>query len=252
MMRLEVRWLFMSSAAALLFASCASRGPSYLTMTPDELFEAGQDAHESRSWDNTIRPLERMTVVAPGDPRIEEARYLVADAYFNKREYVTAATEFTRLATDYPGGQLSERARFRACEAYYELSPRAELDQQYTHAAINHCQALVGAYPGGEYAERAHRLMAELREKLAQKDLINAEFYFRRRAYDSAILGYEELVERHPNSAAVPAALLRLIEAYDRIGYDEEAHVTRERLLREYPESAEAEKAQEIPLANGR
>lgn len=240
------------SSAVLLFGACASRGPTYLNMTADELYQTGRAAHEERDWDDAIPPLERMSVVAPGDPRVEEARYLVADAHFNKEEYVTAATEFTRLATDYPNGQLSEQSRFRACEAYYELSPRAELDQEYTHAAIEHCQALVGVFPNGEYAERANGLIGELREKLARKDLLNGEFYFKRRAYDSAILAFEDLIERHPRSAAAPAALLKIVEAYDKIGYVEDAEEARDRLLREYPESEEAREAQKIPLANGR
>lgn len=251
MIRPRVRLLFMSSAV-LLFGACASRGPTYLNMTADELYQAGRVAHDERKWDDAIPPLERMAIVAPGDPRVEEARYLVADAHFNKKEYVTAATEFTRLATDYPGGELSEQSRFRACEAYYELSPRAELDQEYTHAAINHCQALVGAFPNGEHAERANNLIGELREKLAEKDLLNAEFYFRRRAYDSAILAFEELIAQHPRSSAAPAALLKIIEAYDKIGYVEDAQAARDRLLREYPDSEEAREAEKIPLANGR
>ena len=60
-----------------------------------------------------------------------------------RMEYITAANEFSRLATDFPAGPWADDARFRVCESYYELSPHPQLDQEYTRGALDHCQSIL-------------------------------------------------------------------------------------------------------------
>jgi outer membrane protein assembly factor BamD len=230
-------------------AACGGRGPMLHELGPQELFERGEREFEARRWDEAIRVFERVVTVHPGHPRIEEAHFLLAESHFNKREFSTAAAEYTRLATAFPRSRWAAEARFKACESYYRLSPNVQLDQQYTKAAVEHCESMIRVFPDSEYAARAQEMLTELREKLAEKVLIGGEFYFRRRAFDSAIMYFEEVVADHAGTAAAPRALLRLVQAYDRIGYDEEARDARERLLREYPDTEAARAAREISLA---
>lgn len=230
-------------------AACASSGPALHTLGPDGLFERGMAAYEARKWTEAIQAFERITLEYPTHPRIQEARFRLADSYFGRKEYVTAASEFVRLATDYPSGSWADDARFRVCEAYYELSPKPALDQEYTRAAIDHCQSLATYYPSSEFVPRAEQIIAELRDKLAVKALENAEFYYQRKAYDPAILYLEDLLREYPGTSVVPKALLRLVEIYVQLGYEEEARAAKERLLQEYPNTAEARQAQAISLA---
>lgn len=238
------------AAAIVLSGACAS-GPSVGELGPNELFERGMTAYEDEDWQMAIRALDRLAMQYPTHPRVEEARFRLADAYFGNEEYVTAADEFVRFATDYSSSGLADDARFRTCRAYEELSPDVHLDQNYTHAAVEHCSALVSAYPGSEYSPRAREIVGELRDKLARKLYVNGDFYFERNAYDSAIVYFDQVVAQHPESSAAPEALLRLLETYTTLGYAEEAEEVRERLLNDYPESAQAEEAEGIPLASG-
>src|SRR5690606_20532388 len=196
-----------------------------------------------------IRAFERITMEYPTHPRIQEVRFRLADSYFGRKEYVTAASEFVRLATDYPSGSRADDARYKVCHAYYRLSPNPALDQEYTRAAIDHCQSLATYYPSSEFAPLAEEKVAELRDKLAVKALENAEFYFQRKAYDPAILYFEDLLREYPGTSVVPRALLRLVEIYVRIGYEEGAEAGQQRVPEEYRNTAEARQAQAISLA---
>jgi len=229
--------------------ACGSSGPPLHTVGPNDLFERGMAAYEARKWSEAIRVFERITLEYPTHPRIQEVRFRLADSYFGRKEYLTAASEFVRLATDYPSGSWADDARYKACEAYYRLSPKPALDQEYTRAAIDHCQSLATYFPSSEFAPLAQQKVAELRDKLALKELENAEFYFQRKAYDPAILYLENLLQEYPGTSVVPKALLRLVEIYVRLGYDEEAEAAKQRLLEEYPNTPEARQAQAISLA---
>ena len=176
----------------------------------------------------------------PTHERYQEARFRLARVYFDREEFITAANEYARLASDFPGGQYSEESRFKVCESYYELSPAPQLDQEYTRGAITHCESLLAYYPNTEFAERARTMVTELTDKLADKMYLAADHYFKRGAYDSAIQYFDDLLERFPTSAAAPRSLLRLYQAYGEIGYEEEAREVRERLLRDFPDSEAA------------
>lgn len=224
----------------LALPSCAARGPSVDSMDADQLFQQGMERLRAEEWTEAVEAFERFSLSHAGHPRVAEARYRLAEAYMGREEYVTAAVEFNRLASDFPAGPWADDARFGVCSAYYELAPPAHLDQEYTRTAIDHCRSLVTYYPDSEYIPRAQERIAELTGRLAEKEFNAGEHYFKRRIYEASLIYYQTVAELYNETTWAPRALLRLYEAYQALGYDQEAGEARERLLREYPTSAEA------------
>lgn len=245
------RRLARAALAALvgLGAACAKTLPRGLT--PDQLFERGRELWEAEKWTRAREAFERLLFTAPTHPKADSAQFLLADTHFQEEAYLTAATEYLKLAQTRPTIHLADDARYRACLAYAEISPRPELDQKYTEDAIGECRTLIVLYPSSPLVPEAEVRIAELRNKLARKLYLNARYYHERGAYDSAILYYRDLLQTYPETPVVPAALLGLHEAYSRIGYDEEAAETRDRLLREHPTSPEARSLGSGPTTNG-
>ncbi len=230
-------------AMAFVLIGCPKELPH--DASPDELYAIGTEAHERRKWQQAIEVLQRFLFQDPGHNRADSAQFMIADSYFNQKQYLTAAAEFLRLAQNRPGGQLADASRFRACEAYSKLSPRPELDQEYTEEAIDQCRSVSLLYPGSPYADQATRVVGELSDKLARKIYLNAEYYFKRRAYDSALVYLEHLLETYRGAAVEPQGLLLAYEAYYRLGYAQEARQMRDRLLREYPDTPETGKVRD-------
>jgi len=230
--------------------ACASGGLRLAGLTADEVLALGLERAENRKWDDAIAALEAFTFQFPTHDRYQEGRFRLGKVYYEKKEFITAAAEFARLADDYPSGPWADDARFAVCESYSRLSPKPPLDQEYTASAIEHCESLFAYYPDSEFVERGRTIVAELREKLATKSYLQGEYYFKRKAYDSAILSLNNVLTSYPNSEAAPRALLKLILTYDELGYADEARDARERLLRDYPESAEAREIRDVEDAN--
>jgi outer membrane protein assembly factor BamD len=225
-------------ALSFALAGCPKELPQ--DASPEELYTVGRAAHDRGSWQQSIDALQRFLFQDPGHVRADSAQFLIADSYFNQKQYLTAAAEFMRLAQSRPAGPLADASRFRACEAYSELSPRPELDQEYTFEAIDQCRSVSLLYPGSIYADRADQVVRELTDKLAHKAYLNAEYYYKRKAYDSAIVYLEHLLGNYRGTAVEPSALYLLYESYTRLGYAQEAVETRDRLLRDFPDSPEA------------
>jgi outer membrane protein assembly factor BamD len=229
-------------ALVLLAAGgCGARQENLALLPPDDLYTRGATAFEVGDYEEAIRMLEYFTNQYLGDPRVPQARMMLGDASMARRQYATAATHYMRLVNDYPNHELNTQARFRTCEAYYRLSPKPPLDQEYTRSALAHCQSVVEYFPGTEEATQAAEYVTELRHKLAQKEYDTGNFYFRRRAFDSAVNSFQAVLDEFPETSFAPMALERMAEAYDRMGYVEDAEETRQRLLRDYPQSPQAQ-----------
>src|SRR5947208_6581824 len=66
----------------------------------------------------------------------------------------------------------------------------------------------------------------QLREWFAEKDYKNGMFYFRRRAFDSAIIYFKDVIANYQGTARVVDALMRLVDSYRTIGYSDELKET--------------------------
>jgi len=229
--------------ALVTFLGCAS-APRFSEMDADTLFQYATEKLDAHKWDDASRALDQFVFQFPTDERYQEARYRLGEAHFGKGEYLIAASEFVRLASDFPAGPWAERARFEVCDSYFRLSPKPQLDQEYTDMAIDQCQAVLAYYPAGEHADSVRTMVATLQNKLATKELEAGQHYFKRGAYDSAIIYYDKVLASYPSSPAAPKALFGLYRSYEEIGWTEEASQTRERLLRDFPESDEARRVQ--------
>jgi outer membrane protein assembly factor BamD len=225
---------------ALFASACASSGPRLAQMTADELFAYGRERAQAGKWRDAVSAFERFVYEHQTNPRYQEARYELSRSHFGAKEYITAATEYARLAMDFPAGPWADESRFGVCDSYYRLSPRVELDQEYTTAAIEHCEALLSYHPDSPLVPRAQEMILELRDKLATKWFNTAAYYERRGGEFSAIEYYRRTVDTYPTTSVAPRALLRLLRIYQELQYDDEAEATKQRLLKDYPASAEA------------
>lgn len=223
----------------LALGGCGRRGPASRP-TPESLFREGTAAYDARDYSRAVARLEPFVLNNIGDPRIPQARLTLGRARLARKQYVEAVADFERLVTDFPASPLALEGRFGMCDAYSRLSPRPQLDPEYTNAAIAHCESIVRSFPGTPQAEQAAGLVAGLRDKLAQKTYETGLFYFKRRAYDAAVIYFQDTLARFPTTTVAPTALLRMYESYQRIGYEEEAAEARARLLRDYASSPEA------------
>ena len=131
-------------------------------------------------------------------------------------------------------------AALGVCRSLSELSPIPQRDQSYTNDALAVCRNVVVDYAGTPYALEAAELAAAMRLKLAQKEYLVADHYFRRKLFDSAIMYYEFVARLYPDSEWAPMSLLGIYRSNLAIGYDDLAEDAKEQILERYPDSPAA------------
>jgi outer membrane protein assembly factor BamD len=202
----------------------------------DSLFARAERAFSRGDWEDATTEFERFALeAAPGDPRLSRARFYVAEARLASGEHLTAAREFRRISDETPNDPLAPEALLRVGDAYADLWRRPELDPSYGQTALATYQELLNRYPGTEEAQRANERIRDLQNQFAYKQYRAALYYFRLKAYDSAILYLKDLVANYPQTEVAPDALLRLVDAYRRLGYQEDVQETCGYLRRFHP-----------------
>jgi outer membrane protein assembly factor BamD len=241
------------SAGILIFAGCGGgRAPEAAGSSPaipaqaeasspqevDSLFRLSEYEIRHGKWGDAIKHLERLLLeFSPGDPRISRTRYYLGEAKLGIGSHLEAAREFRRVSDETPNDPLAPEALLRTGDVYAELWRRPELDPSYGQTALSTYQELVNRYPNSPAASRAQLQVSELQERFAYKEYRAGVFYFKLKAYDSAILYMRSVVATYPRTSVAPDAALKLVEAYRRLGYQEDVRETCDYLRRFHPKA---------------
>jgi outer membrane protein assembly factor BamD len=216
-------------------------GTGVSAATVDSIWRQAEQAVRRGKWSDAEKLLDRALLeFSPGDPRTARTHFLLGEARFAQNRQLEAAREFRRASDDTPNDPIAPEALLRLGDVYADLWRRPELDPSYGQTALATYQELLNRYPGAAPAKRAQQRITELNERFAAKTYKAALYYFRLKAYDSAILYLKDVVATYPKTAVVPEALVKLVQAYRALGYREDVQETCGYIRRFHPRAPKA------------
>ena len=199
--------------APLALAACGGGPSPYQGMTAEELFELASVEFEEGDHGNAIKVLDRLLLTQGDWERLPEARLLLGNVYFDREDYLTARTEYDRFLDRYAGHEDSPDAALGVCQSLARLAPTPQRDQGYSEEAITSCRNVVIDFAGLPQSIEAGEVSSAMRLTLAEKEFLNAEFYFRRNIWDSAIKYYEFVMTLYPDSEFAAPSLLGIFRS---------------------------------------
>ena len=153
----------------------------------------------------------------------DDALFFLAESYFLNEDYDLALVEFEKLVTRMGFSPYIEKSIWRICEKLMLLSPNYYHDQDSSQKAISKIQDFLDDYPNSEHSKDADSLIAELRNRLAEKNMETGKLYFKLKAYDSAIVSYEIVINEYYDSRFVKKANIEVIRCLVLQGKTSEA-----------------------------
>ena len=183
--------------------------------TSAELFAAGMAKYRKGKWNDAATAFERLTLDLPTrDTLLPLAQWYLGNARLERDERLLAAQAFIRLTETVPDDSLADDALLASGRAYAGLWSRPSLDPQYGLLAQTQFRLLQGVYPNSNLVDTAAVELKRLDEWFASKDYETGTHYMRRKAYDSAILYFKDVVRNWPESDKARLAMLRMVEIY--------------------------------------
>ena len=241
-------------ACLLLGAGAACGGPKQAKTAPVVQPEAelarGMQLFRKGQFRKAQLVFQRLTFeFSVTQEELAQAHYYVAECSFQLGDYVQAASDFRKVADEFSTTQYAPTALLRAGDSNLRLWHRPELDPSYGETALAVYQELAGRYPDSDAAGRARLHVRRLENQFAEKAYKTGIFYMRRKAFDSAIIYFKDVIANYPNAQRAPDALLRLVDSYRAIGYTQEVQETCEHLRRFYPNASRLQASCPAPPA---
>jgi outer membrane protein assembly factor BamD len=163
------------------------------------------------------------------------ARYLTAECDYAQANYLEASRGFRRVADEFPDHPLAPDALMRAGDALSAMWNRPELDPTYGEEALAAYRELAARYPETRATARSQLKLAALSDRFAEKEFRAGMFYYRLKAFDSAIIYFRSVVAQYHDSRFAPQSMVMLVRTYLRLSYKEETKETCDAARQYYP-----------------
>lgn len=232
--------LLLLAFVVVAVGACTST-PRWQGLTSVQLWQMAQEEFAAGDYGDAVQTLDRLIRGSPGFDEAAAAQMLLARAYFLDGKFILAQSEYTRFLDRHGNHPDAPSAALGMCRSNEELSPISQRDQTFTQQALQICLNVSNDWQGTAQADSADAIARTMQVKLAKKHYDTGAYYLRLGVPTAAILYWDEVVDLYPTTPWAPTALQGIIDAYSRLGYEDEVEAARTRLLELYPESPEAE-----------
>ena len=227
---------------ALLLAAAACHPDFQIAQFPtnEALYRAATTEFAAKRWDNAVAAFDKLTTDLPArDTLLPRAYWFLARAHEEHGDHILAATTYSRLVESFPDDSLADDAALASARQYWQMWRKPALDPRYGETALATYNTLLGLYPTSPLVPAAKKELAEVEDQFARKNYLSGMYYLRRKAYDSGIIYFKDILTKYPASPTAREAQLRLVDAYKAIHYKEDAADACALLRKAHPEDAE-------------
>lgn len=201
-----------------------------------ELYKAAVHEYQKHHWENAVNAFEKLTVeLSPRDTLLPRSYWYLASAHDRQGEHLLAAQSYSRLVESFPEDTLADNAALESARSYRKLWRKPDLDDTYGQTALAAYGTLTTLYPDSPLIPQAQKEIAQLNDWMARKNFDAGMFYLRRKAWDSSIIYFKDVLERWPDTPTARDAGLKLVDAYKAIRYHEDASDMCTSLRQKYP-----------------
>ncbi|MFV0573914.1 MAG: outer membrane protein assembly factor BamD [Vibrio sp.] len=221
-----------------LLAGCADNKDVVPDVPPSDLYTQAQQQLREGGWADAITKLEALDSRYPFGPYSDQVQLDLIYAYYKNGDYDLSVASIDRFTRLNPTHERSDWALYmrglnnmaKDTNFLHDLFniDRSDRDPEPVKAAFMDFKRLLERYPSSQYSADAKIRLAALKNRLAEYDLANADFYLRREAWVAAINRSQEIQKTYPDTEAAHESLEIQLEAYKALKLDDAVKRTEE------------------------
>jgi outer membrane protein assembly factor BamD (BamD/ComL family) len=143
-------------------------------------------------------------------PLAPVAQYKLGLVLKGLTRYYEAEEAFNKVVSNYPNSEWAAAAKFQIASCRASVSKGSDYDQGAAKEAKEKFEEFVKEHSDAVLSRDAEKNIEQLKEKEAESAYNIGRFYEKQKAYESAKIYYNEVINNYPDSARAKEALVRL------------------------------------------
>ncbi|MBK7889807.1 MAG: outer membrane protein assembly factor BamD [Bdellovibrionales bacterium] len=229
---------------ALLCCIGCSSVEKYDSSTPEGAYKIAEEYEADERYEESVAKYSEVKNKHPYSRFAVMSELKIADVQFKREAFIEAQFAYQTFKDLHPKHPQIDYVTFRLGLSYFnQLPSTTDRDLSLADKAILYFDEVLTSYGQSSYAAEARAKKADALKMLAEKELYIANFYMMKKQYDSALGRFEGLLKTYSGTGVEPAALYGAAVAANASGEREKISRYVRTLLKQYPESSEADKA---------
>ena len=205
-MNKKIKRLTVFVASILVIAGCSSKlAKIQKNGTVQDKYTAALDYYEAKDYYRSGILLEEITPLLRGDSTAEKAQFYNAYCNYHQGLFQMSSYLFKNFYATYANSPFAEEAYYMYAYSMFRDSPKYDLDQTSTLAAIDALQTFINTFPYSEYAPKSTQNLIDLRSRLERKDYQRAKQYYETSGvtianFKAAVIAIDNFIQDFPDS----------------------------------------------------
>lgn len=217
----------------------------YDTSTAEGAFKQAEEFEKDERYEEAAAKFTDIKNKFPYSKLAIAAELKLADVQYKREAFIEAQSAYQLFKEFHPKHPQADYVTFRLAMSYFNQLPNSiDRDLSVADKAIIYFDEVLNSYSTSQFSEEARKHRIEAVKMLAQKELYVANFYVKRRKFDSALKRYEVVLKQYPNLGLDTQALYGAARSAIKSGEKERGQQYLKSLYSQFPNSDETRRAQ--------
>lgn len=183
--------------------------------SPEEMLDQGRAYLNEKKFSQAIALFQKLTYEYATSRYGADAQFYLAETYFARRDYLSAASEYEFLTANFPGSRFLEEANYKTALCYLKSAPASSKDPTNLQKAKELIDLFRERYPSSVFLAGADSIDAEIANRYARKHYDAGRMYLKALEYRSAEVYFRYIIDHYPNTAIMPEVMYDLAVCYE-------------------------------------
>jgi len=155
---------------------------------------------EKKDYQHANELYKELMPIMKSTRNYESLFYKYAYTFYYMKDYIEASYYFKNFTEYFPTSKSAEECEFMSAACLYKYAPKYTLDQTNTIKALEALQSYVNKYPQSKEIATANEYIDNSRKKLELKEADAAMLYFNIGQFKAASVAYKSVLRNYPES----------------------------------------------------
>lgn len=244
-----MRFGVLALSSLLLFSGCSfgsksSKPTSKSNTSAEVLLKQGTEYLDKKKYSQAIRQFDRIREEYPFSTQAVEVDLKIARASHLSKKYSEAEAAYKDFLAMRPTNKEVPYVIYQLGRLHFDQFTTIDRDQKNIETAMGYFARVIKDYPESPDVADAKKKWSQCRRYLAEREYYVGSFYLKEKKYAAAKERFERIVRLYLDTPVGIKALYHLGETYRLENNSVKASLAYEALIKHYPKSEQARKAQ--------